>query len=30
MRQFLAFAPTGTPAPDFHVPDRFVSLRFVP
>jgi len=27
-RHYLAWAPTGTPAPDFHVPDRFVPLRF--
>jgi len=27
-RRYLAWAPTGTPAPDFHVPDRFVPLRF--
>lgn len=28
VRHFLAFAPTGTPQPDFHVPDAFVALRF--
>lgn len=27
-RRYLAWAPTGTPAPDFHVPERFVPLRF--
>ena len=27
-RHYLALAPTGTPAPDFHVPERFVPLRF--
>lgn len=27
-RQYLAFAPTGTPAPDFHVPHAFVPLVF--
>lgn len=27
-RRYLAFAPTGTPAPDFHVPARFVPLVF--
>lgn len=28
VRQFLAYAPTGTPAPDFHVPASFVPLVF--
>ena len=28
VRRYLAYAPTGTPAPDFHVPDRFARLRF--
>lgn len=28
VRQFLAFAPTGTPTPDFHVPAAFVPLVF--
>lgn len=28
-RQYLTYAPTGTPAPDFHVPTAFVPLRFV-
>jgi alpha-galactosidase len=28
-RQYLTFAPTRTPAPDFHVPAAFVPLRFV-
>lgn len=28
VRQFLAYAPTGTPAPDFHVPAAFVPLVF--
>lgn len=28
VRQYLAYAPTGTPAPDFHVPERFVPLVF--
>lgn len=27
-RQYLTFAPTGTPAPDFHRPERFVPLVF--
>lgn len=27
-RQFLSYAPTGTAAPDFHVPAAFVPLRF--
>lgn len=27
-RQYLAWAPTGTPAPDFHVPARFLPLVF--
>ena len=27
-RHYLAYAPTGTAAPDFHVPDRFVPLLF--
>ncbi|MGE0815021.1 MAG: carbohydrate-binding family 9-like protein [Vicinamibacterales bacterium] len=27
-RHFLAYAPTGTPAPDFHVPAAFVPLTF--
>lgn len=27
-RQYLAFAATGTPVPDFHVPERFVELVF--
>lgn len=27
-RQYLAYAPTGTPAPDFHCPDEFVPLMF--
>lgn len=27
-RQYLAFSPTLTAAPDFHVPERFVALRF--
>jgi alpha-galactosidase len=26
IRQFLAYAPTGTPSPDFHVPAAFVPL----
>ena len=28
-RQFLAFAPTMTEKPDFHVPEKFVPLIFV-
>ena len=28
VRQFLAYAPTGTPTPDFHVPAAFVPLLF--
>jgi alpha-galactosidase len=28
VRQFLAYAPTDTATPDFHVPDRFVPLVF--
>lgn len=28
VRQHLAFAPTGTDAPDFHVPGCFVPLQF--
>jgi hypothetical protein len=28
-RHYLAYAPTGTAAPDFHVPERFVALEFV-
>ena len=28
-RQYLAFAPTGSEQPNFHVPERFVDLRFV-
>ncbi len=27
-RQFLAFAPTYTETPSYHVPERFVKLRF--
>jgi alpha-galactosidase len=27
-RQFLAFSPTLTATPDYHVPERFVALRF--
>ena len=27
-RRYLAWSPTGTPAPDFHVPHRFGWLRF--
>ncbi|MBS1809275.1 MAG: carbohydrate-binding family 9-like protein [Acidobacteria bacterium] len=27
-RQFLAYAPTFTEQPSFHVPERFVTLRF--
>ena len=27
-RQFLAFAPTCTETPSYHVPERFVKLRF--
>lgn len=27
-RQYLAYAPTGTPAPDFHMPGAFVPLVF--
>jgi hypothetical protein len=27
-RHYLAYAATGTAAPDFHVPDRFVALDF--
>jgi hypothetical protein len=27
-RQFLAYSPTLTPTPSFHVPERFVKLRF--
>lgn len=27
-RHYLAYAPTGTATPDFHVPDRFVPLVF--
>jgi alpha-galactosidase len=27
-RQYLTYAPTRTPAPDFHVPAAFVPLRF--
>lgn len=30
VRQFLAYAPTGTSAPDFHVPAAFVPLVFTP
>ncbi len=29
-RQFLAFAPTLTETPDFHLPEKFVPLIFVP
>lgn len=29
-RRYLAWAATGTPAPDFHVPARFVPLVFAP
>lgn len=28
VRQFLAYGPTGTPVPDFHVPAAFVPLIF--
>lgn len=28
VRQYLAYAPTGTSTPDFHVPDAFVPLVF--
>lgn len=28
VRYFLAYAPTGTVTPDFHVPERFASLVF--
>jgi len=28
-RNYLAFSATGTEQPSFHVPDRFVDLRFV-
>ena len=28
VRQYLAYAPTGTATPDFHVPERFVPLVF--
>lgn len=28
-RQFLALSPTLTATPDYHVPERFVALRFV-
>jgi hypothetical protein len=28
-RQFLAFSPTFTETPSYHVPERFVKLRFV-
>ncbi len=28
-RQYLAFSPTYTEEPNFHVPERFVNLRFV-
>ena len=28
-RQFLAYAPTLTEKPSFHVPERFVKLRFI-
>lgn len=28
VRQYLALSPTGTEAPDFHVPARFVPLEF--
>jgi hypothetical protein len=28
-RQFLAFSPTYTEQPSFHVPERFVNLHFV-
>ncbi|MFN7926659.1 MAG: carbohydrate-binding family 9-like protein [Blastocatellia bacterium] len=28
-RQFLAYAPTFTEKPSYHVPERFVALRFV-
>ncbi|MFN0084803.1 MAG: carbohydrate-binding family 9-like protein [Blastocatellia bacterium] len=28
-RRYLAFSPTLTEAPSFHVPERFVNLRFV-
>ena len=28
VRHYLAYAATGTAAPDFHVPDRFVGLHF--
>ena len=27
-RQYLAYVPTGTPAPDFHRPEQFVPLVF--
>ncbi len=29
-RHYLAYAPTGTDTPDFHVPERFVPLVFAP
>ena len=29
VRRYLAFSPTLTEAPSFHVPERFVNLRFV-
>jgi hypothetical protein len=28
VRHYLAYAPTGTATPDFHVPERFVVLHF--
>jgi hypothetical protein len=28
-RQYLAFSPTLTEIPNFHVPEKFVDLRFV-
>lgn len=28
-RQYLSLSPTGTPAPEFHVPEAFVPLTFV-
>jgi hypothetical protein len=30
VRYYLAYAPPGTPTPDFHVPEAFVPLLFAP
>ena len=28
-RRYLAYSPTGTEKPSYHVPERFVTLRFI-